>query len=169
MATFPVKTKDGTLTLDTTARTVYMGGQGGSIDGGSAVVDSAGAVDKRITATRLVLTGPLALAWRKKKDERELYLLVEGASFSMVARVDPKEGANTRKFAAAINTSARGGQPVAASLGGQARNAAMASERKDRLAAMSPEQRAKYYKTQAIVWGTIILIVVILIIVGNSH
>lgn len=80
MAKFPVKTKDGILTLDTNFRTVYLGGQGGSIVGGSVVVDSAGAVDKRITATRSMLVGPLALVWRKKKDERELYLLVEDAN-----------------------------------------------------------------------------------------
>lgn len=50
-----------------------------------------------------------ALAWRKKKDERELYLLVDGPAFQMVARVNPKQGDDARKFAAAINTAARGG------------------------------------------------------------
>lgn len=169
MALFPVKTLDGKLILDTERRTVFMGAQGGSIDGGTATVDTAGAIDKRITATRIVLTGVFALAWRKKKDDRELYLLVEGPTFSMVARVDPKEGANTRKFAAAINTSARGGVPVAASLGGAARTAARSAEVKERVAAMTPEARARYYKIQAAVWGTLIVIVLIFIIIGNSH
>lgn len=76
----------------------------------------------------------------------------------MVAIVDPKEGSNARKFPAAINTAAKGGQPSTSSLGGKARTDAMASE-----------QRSKYYKTMAIMWATIILIVAILFIVGNHH
>lgn len=67
-------------------------------------VESEGEVDKRITATRLVLTGPLALAWRKKKDTRELYLTVENDGAMFVVAVDPKEGLAARQFAAKVNT-----------------------------------------------------------------
>ena len=59
-----------------------------------------------MTATRLVLTGPLALAWRKKKDTRELYLLVEGEGWAISVPVDPKKGAEARGFAARINAAA---------------------------------------------------------------
>ena len=59
-----------------------------------------------MTATRLVLTGPLALAWRKKTDTRELYLLVEGEGWAISVPVDPKKGAEARVFAAKINAAA---------------------------------------------------------------
>jgi Short C-terminal domain/Domain of unknown function (DUF4429) len=76
---------------------------GGPIDGARATVDTAGQLSRRITATRLVLTGPLALAWRKKKDERELYLLIEGDGWAVSVQVDARRGAEARDFAAKIN------------------------------------------------------------------
>lgn len=76
----------------------------GPIAGAHAIVDTAGEIDKRFTATRLLLTGPFALAWRKKKDKRELYIAVEGDGFAFVEEVDPKKGAEARKFAAKINS-----------------------------------------------------------------
>lgn len=76
----------------------------GPVLGAHATVDTAGEIDKRFTATRLLLTGPFALAWRKKKDRRELYIVVEGQGFAFVESVDPKKGAEARKFAARINT-----------------------------------------------------------------
>lgn len=78
----------------------------GPLAGAHASVDSAGELDKRITATRLILTGPFALAFRKKKDKRELYLVVDGQGFAFVEEVDPKKGAEARKFAARLNAMA---------------------------------------------------------------
>jgi hypothetical protein len=75
----------------------------GPIVGATATVDSAGEIDKRITATRLMLAGPFALAMRKKKDHRELYLTVAGSGFGFVVEVDPKDGLEARRFAARIN------------------------------------------------------------------
>jgi hypothetical protein len=75
----------------------------GPVAGAHAVVDTAGEIDKRITATRLILTGPLALAWRKKKDHRELYLMVDGPGYGIVKKIDPDKGLEARKFAAAVN------------------------------------------------------------------
>jgi hypothetical protein len=72
-----------------------------------AGVDTAGAIDKRITATRLVLTGPFALALRKKKDERQLFLYVDAPAGQHVEPCDPKEQARVRAFAAQITTAAR--------------------------------------------------------------
>jgi hypothetical protein len=74
--------------------------------GAHVTVDAAGEIDKRITATRLVLTGPFALAFRKKKDRRELYLMVEGEGGAFVVEVDPKKGGDARRFAARVNTMA---------------------------------------------------------------
>ena len=57
-----------------------------------------------------MLTGVFALAWQKRSDSRELYLLIDAPTFSLVARVEPNEGVNARRFAAALNTVARGGE-----------------------------------------------------------
>jgi len=76
---------------------------GGPLPGARAIVDTAGEIDKRITATRLILTGPLAFGLRKKKDNRELYLLVEGQGWAISKQLRPDQGAKARAFAARIN------------------------------------------------------------------
>lgn len=78
--------------------------ESGPLAGARATVDTAGEIDKRITATRLVLTGPFAFAFRKKKDRRELYLTIEGHGFGWVIEVDPKQQMDARKFATKLNT-----------------------------------------------------------------
>jgi hypothetical protein len=50
----------------------------GPLAGAQPRVESAGEVDKRVTATRFVLTGPLAFALRKKKDHRRLFATIGG-------------------------------------------------------------------------------------------
>jgi hypothetical protein len=76
----------------------------GPIAGATATVEAAGDIDRRITATRLILAGPLALAMRKKKDRRELFLTVSGTGFAFVVEVEPKDGLEARQFAARINS-----------------------------------------------------------------
>lgn len=85
------------------------------LQGVSASVESAGEITKRMTATRVIggglLFGPAgavigALA-KKKRDDRELYLYVDGPDFQWVVPVDPTAGAVARAFAARINTEAR--------------------------------------------------------------
>lgn len=129
MSTHPLKTLDGVMTLNTDARTIRCAGQGGSLDGASATVDSAGSLDKRITASRIVLTGIFALAWQKKKDNRELYILIDGPDYSMAMRVDPKRSNDARKFAAGINTIARGGTVSGANLGTDSATAAITEDK----------------------------------------
>jgi hypothetical protein len=85
---------------------------GGPLAGAHAVVDAAGQLTSRITATRLVLTGALALAIRKKVDNRELYLLVEGPGWAISVAVDPTRGAEARAFAARINAAASAAAPA---------------------------------------------------------
>lgn len=82
---------------------IHYKGEGGAIEGCRAGVEAAGDIDRRITATRLILTGPFALGLRKKKDKRELYLVVEGSGFGFVAQVDPGAGKVARQVAARIN------------------------------------------------------------------
>jgi hypothetical protein len=74
--------------------------------GAHATVDAAGAVEKRVTATRLILTGPFAFGLRKKRDSRELYLLVEGEGFGFVVELDPRKGREAREFAVELNAAA---------------------------------------------------------------
>lgn len=69
-----------------------------------ARVESHGQLSSRITATRIAAFGVFALAARKKVDQRELYLTVEGDGFQILLQVDPDLGAAARKFAAAYNT-----------------------------------------------------------------
>lgn len=171
MANWPLKTLDGVMMLDTTARTVVCAGQGGSLDGVTATVDTAGALNSRITASRILLTGVFALAWRKKKDDRELYIMVDGPAYSMVARVDPKRGADARKFAAGINTSARGGAVAGAALGTDAArqavmNANMAKRIERKKAGKFPLIPSDWAKI--IVAIVVIVIVVLLIVNGQS-
>jgi hypothetical protein len=86
---------------------IYHGSEGGYLAGARATVETAGDIDRRITATRLILTGPFAFGLRKKKDKRELYLTVEGGDFAFVVEVNPKKGADARKFAAMVNVAAK--------------------------------------------------------------
>lgn len=69
-----------------------------------ATVESAGELHSRVTATRLLATGVFAFALKKKRDDRELYLTVEGDDGAFVVKVDPKKGLDARKFAAKVNS-----------------------------------------------------------------
>jgi hypothetical protein len=77
-----------------------------ALTGAYADVDSAGQLEKRVTAIRLILTGPFALGLRKKKDSRELFLAVQGPDGSFLAEVDPKKQAEARRLAMTVNTEA---------------------------------------------------------------
>ena len=68
--------------------------------GAEARVETAGEVSDRFTATRLALLGPFALAFKKKKDNRELYLTVEGEGFAFVVELEPSTGAAGARLSA---------------------------------------------------------------------
>jgi hypothetical protein len=75
----------------------------GPLAGAHASVETQGDIERRITATRLVLTGPLALAFRKKKDHRELQILIEGRGFAIIRPVPKIMERKARQFAANVN------------------------------------------------------------------
>lgn len=81
-------------------------GGDGPVKGATAMVDSAGAIDRRVTATRLLLTGPFAFGLRKKKDSRELFIMVAGDGFSYVEEVNPKKRKQALEFAAKLTAQA---------------------------------------------------------------
>jgi hypothetical protein len=88
------------------------------VTGAHADVESAGQLNRRMTVSRLLLTGPFALALKKKKDDRELFLTVTGREFQFVVPVDPKRQLAARNFAAAINTAAGATLPTAQGVSG---------------------------------------------------
>lgn len=96
-----------------TNMTIKYGSEGGSLAGAHATVETTGDIERRITATRLVGTGVLALAWRKKADHREHYLTVEGNGFAFVVPLDAKQGKAAREVAARINSLASQAQAAA--------------------------------------------------------
>jgi len=86
---------------------IRKGSDGGPIAGARASVDLSGDVERRITATRIALLGPFALAAKKKKDKRVVWLLVEGQDgWQILSEVSPSDEARARKWAAAFNTAA---------------------------------------------------------------
>jgi hypothetical protein len=88
--------------------TIRYKGEGGPIAGAKAAVESAGDINRRVSMTRLALAGPFALAMKKKKDNRELFLTVDGVGFGFVVPVDPKKQLEARQIAARINAMATG-------------------------------------------------------------
>lgn len=77
-----------------------------ALQGARASVESAGEIERRFTATRLVAFGVFALAIKKKKDKRELFLTVESGDGVIFVEVSPKKSAKARAFAARINDQA---------------------------------------------------------------
>ena len=97
------------------------------VAGAHATIETDGAVVERFTATRILLLGVFALAFKKKKDKRGLYLLVDGPDYAFVAELDPKKDSlPARQMAQEINVAgmkyasfsahgeAMGGAPVVA-------------------------------------------------------
>lgn len=80
------------------------------VAGAEARVESVGDIQRRITATRMLTTGVFAFAFKKKIDERELYLSVSGDSFEFVVSLDPKRGAEARMFAAQVTMAGKRAQ-----------------------------------------------------------
>lgn len=84
-----------------------------------ATVDTAGALarTKRATLTRMAAGGILLggvgilaggmVQKKKTNDDRELYLMVEGASFAALITCDPSRGQMVRQFAAKVNNAGK--------------------------------------------------------------
>jgi hypothetical protein len=86
---------------DCSAATVY-----GPLVGAHATLETTGDVHRRVTATRLLATGVFAFALKKKRDDRTLWLTIEGHGFQAVAEVDPKNERVARAWMAEFNTRA---------------------------------------------------------------
>lgn len=77
----------------------------------TARVEDSGTLNRRITATRLVAFGVFALAAKKKQDDREVYLTIEGANVAIMrtaqCKKTPAAGAQARNFAVQLNMLSR--------------------------------------------------------------
>lgn len=73
----------------------------------SAVVDTAGAISSRFTVTRFALMGPFALAMKKKKDQRELFLYIDAPTGQHMEPCRPDDAVRVRMFASQITNAAR--------------------------------------------------------------
>lgn len=144
-------TLDGTVALDDVSKTLTVGGADPLPTlNAVAQVETAGELNSRITASRIVLTGVFALAWRKKQDDRELYLTVQTIATTVVARVDPSRSDETRRFAAAINdvgaNRAVGDSTRLATAAAPRTTAERLVVENERVAAMTTEQRAAHQR-----------------------
>lgn len=72
----------------------------------SVAIEEGADLEARITATRLVLIGVFALAFRKRKGG-EKYLTIESDDAFTVVQVDRKSIAQAQKFAAAVRTATK--------------------------------------------------------------
>lgn len=75
------------------------------LEGVSATVETAEELHRRITATRVVLTGVFALALKKKTGGTS-FLTVEGPGFAWVEEVGRKEKKDAVEFAAKVRATA---------------------------------------------------------------
>lgn len=95
--------------------TIHYRGEVRPLPGTAATVQTAGQLRERTTATRVaagaILAGPLGAVlgglFRKKIDDRTLFLTIEGDGYAWVVEVDIKEERQARQFAAALNVAGR--------------------------------------------------------------
>lgn len=73
----------------------------------AARVETAGEIHQRVTLTRVVAVGVFAFALKKKKDDRTLYLTVEGEGDAFVMELKPKIETKAREFAARVSAARR--------------------------------------------------------------
>jgi hypothetical protein len=83
----------------------HKSGQG-PIAGAHARIETAGDVNSRITATRLVAVGVFALLLRKKEDHRTLWLTIQGQGYEIAVEVNRKYDLSTRRWVAEFNSRA---------------------------------------------------------------
>lgn len=97
----------GGVTVQPATGLVTRGAESVRLLGARATVESSGQLEKRVTATRLIVTGPFALGLRKAKDRRELYLTIEGEDAVILVELSPSRQKEAREFAARLNTAAK--------------------------------------------------------------
>lgn len=99
---FGYKVKDGEI------RALMNKSGGGPIKGATASVQSEGEIRERFTATRIVALGVFALAFKKKINDKDVYLVIDGDGYLISEHVKNKKEQEARQFAHAFNSYAAG-------------------------------------------------------------
>ena len=73
--------------------------------GVSSHLESGSELESRVTATRLLLVGPFAFAFKKKKGG-EKYITIDGSDFAMMIEVPRKQIKDAMKFVNSVNNAA---------------------------------------------------------------
>lgn len=95
--------KLGLLVLDAEGKRLLKPKETYPLAGAKATVETAGQIEKRVTATRVLALGVFALGARKKRDDRHLYLVIEGNGWAITETLKPKLEGRARTFAAQVN------------------------------------------------------------------
>lgn len=88
---------DGTITDNHDRRNT------GSISTARASVATEGEIKERFTATRILLVGVFALAFKKKTSDKDVFLTVTGEGFGFIAGPLKADADKARKFADKFN------------------------------------------------------------------
>ena len=87
---------------------IQLGDDVRPLAGVTVAVEASGSINRRVTATRLVAGGIVGgLLFRKKQDDRDIVMLVDGPEFQWLIPIHPKGIAAARAYAARVNTAAR--------------------------------------------------------------
>lgn len=91
-----------------TDTTIQLGDDVRPLAGVTVEVEASGSINRRVTATRLVAGGIVGgLLFRKKQDDRDIVMLVDGPEFQWLLPIHPKGIAAARSYATRVNTAAR--------------------------------------------------------------
>lgn len=89
----------------------YGAVHGAPLAGVRASIDSVGQLTSRVTLTRVAAVGILALALRKRQDDRSVFLTIVGPGVPIVRELpvhgDPRVQRTAREFAALVNATAQ--------------------------------------------------------------
>lgn len=94
------------LSIDTKTDEIVMSGNRWPLAGAHAEVTTTGAVSSRFTLTRFLLLGPFALAFKKSKDNRTVWLTVTTTKGEQRVALSGNAEREAHAFAARVNSAA---------------------------------------------------------------
>lgn len=95
-----LQTNEGILFVDTENASIKYDFETNfsDLNGAEIIVGSQGEIEKRITATRLLTVGVFAFAFKKKKDNRELFLIIQGPNVNIQVQLQPSQRIEAESF-----------------------------------------------------------------------
>lgn len=80
----------------------------GPMKGATASVQTEGEIRDRFTATRILMLGVFALAFKKKTSDKDVFVVIEGPGYVITSHVPNKKESDARQFARDFNAYVRG-------------------------------------------------------------